>query len=70
ETEVTAVVNDSRKLEQGCLFICIKGAAFDGHTFAAEAVEKGAAVLLVQEPVDVPDEVTVIQVEDTRYGMA
>ena len=39
-SEVTAVVNDSRKLEPGCMFICIKGASFDGHTFAAEAAEK------------------------------
>ncbi len=70
DLEVSAVVNDSRKLEQGCLFICIKGASFDGHSFAAEAVEKGASVLVVQEPVEVPDQVTVIKVEDSRYAMA
>lgn len=69
-SEVTAVVNDSRKLEPGCMFICIKGASFDGHTFAAEAAEKGASVLLVEEPVEVPENVTVIQVENTRYAMA
>lgn len=69
-SEVTAVVNDSRKLEPGCMFICIKGASFDGHTFAAEAAEKGASVLLVEEPVEVPENVTVIQVESTRYAMA
>lgn len=69
-SEVTAVVNDSRKLEPGCMFICIKGASFDGHSFAAEAAEKGASVLLVEEPVEVPETVTVIQVESTRYAMA
>ena len=70
QTEVTAVVNDSRKLETGCMFICIRGASFDGHTFAEEAVKQGAAVLLVEEPVHVPENVTVIQVESTRYAMA
>lgn len=70
ETAVTSVVNDSRKLEKGCLFICIRGASFDGHTFAKEAAEKGAAVLVVEEPVEVPDNVTVIQVENSRYAMA
>lgn len=69
-SEVTVVVNDSRKLEPGCMFICIKGASFDGHTFAAQAAEKGASVLLVEEPVEAPKEVTVIQVESTRYAMA
>ena len=29
DVKVTAVVNDSRKIEEGCLFLCIKGAAFD-----------------------------------------
>ena len=70
QTEVKAVVNDSRKLEPGCMFICIRGASFDGHTFAEEAVKQGAAVLLVEEPVHVPENVTVIQVESTRYAMA
>lgn len=70
QAEVSAVVNDSRKLAEGCMFICVRGASFDGHTFAKEAAEKGAAVLLVEEPVEVPENVTVIQVENTRYAMA
>lgn len=70
DIEVKDIVNDSRKVEDGSLFICIRGAVVDGHTFAADVSEKGAAVLVVEEPVDVPAHVTVIQVEDTRYAMA
>lgn len=70
DVEVSGVVYDSRKVEEGSLFICIKGANFDGHLFAADVVEKGATVLVVQDEVDVPDHVTVIRVEDSRYGMA
>ncbi len=70
DKEVTAVVNDSRKLSEGCLFLCIKGAAFDGHSFAKEAAQKGAAALLVQDDVEVPADVTVIKVEDSRRAMA
>ncbi|MBQ9157115.1 MAG: UDP-N-acetylmuramoyl-L-alanyl-D-glutamate--2,6-diaminopimelate ligase [Eubacterium sp.] len=70
DREVTAVVNDSRKLVEGCLFLCIRGASFDGHTFAAEAARKGASVLVVEEPVEVPEDVTVIQVDSTRHAMA
>lgn len=72
DREVSAVVYDSRKVEKNCLFLCIRGANFDGHAFAAEAVGQGAAVLVVSEPVNVSDEsgVTVIQVKDTRYAMA
>lgn len=72
EREVPQVVYDSRKVSEGCLFLCIKGANFDGHRFAEEVVEKGAGVLVVSEAVEgVADkDVTVIRVEDTRYAMA
>ena len=70
EKEVTAVVYDSRKVITGCMFLCIRGAVVDGHKFAHEVTEKGAGVLVVEEPVDVPENVTVIQVADTRYAMA
>ena len=70
DTEVTDVVNDSRKVTQGSLFLCIRGAVTDGHKYAADVVEKGAGVLVVEEPVEVPAHVTVIQVRDTRMAMA
>lgn len=72
DVEISEVVNDSRKITKDCLFICIKGANFDGHTAAAEAVRQGAAALVVSHAVELPGdrEVTVIQVEDTRYAMA
>ena len=72
DRQVTQVVYDSRKITRGCLFICIEGANFDGHEFAAEAVEKGASVLIVSKPVKGVEEkdVTVIQVENPRYAMA
>ena len=72
EKEVTKVIYDSRKIEEGCLFICIKGANFNGHDFAKEACEKKAACIVVCEDVETPEgsETTVIRVEDTRYAMA
>lgn len=72
DSEITSLVYDSRKLEPGCLFVCIKGAAVDGHIFAKEAVEKGAKAIVVQEEpeIDIPQSVTLIRVEDTRYALA
>lgn len=72
DKEVTAVVYDSRKVKEGCLFICIEGANFDGHEFAEEVVEKGAGVLVVSKEVKgiLNRDVTVIRVENTRYAMA
>lgn len=70
EIEITDLVYDSRKITQGCLFVCIKGTVVDGHTFVKEAAEKGAAAVLVQDEVEVPKDLTVIRVKDTRYGLA
>lgn len=69
---VKEVVYDSRKVSEGCLFICIKGMNFDSHDHAAEIVGGGAAVLIVERDVDLPEDacVTVIRVENTRYAMA
>lgn len=72
EVDVTEVVNDSRKVSKGCLFLCIEGANFDGHMAAEEVAKAGASVLVVSKEVKLPTEpqVTVIKVEDTRYAMA
>ena len=40
ETEVTTLINDSRKVENGSVFVCISGAVSDGHKYAAEVAEK------------------------------
>ncbi len=72
DREIKEVVYDSRRVSEKCLFICICGYNVDGHSFAAQAAEKGAAALVVQKDVELPAEsdVTVIRVEDTRYAMA
>ncbi len=72
--EVSEIVYDSRKenLLQGAMFICIVGANFDGHDFAATMEERGAGVFVVSKEVEsLKDrDVTVIKVPDTRYAMA
>ena len=69
-TEVTTLVNDSRKVEKGSVFVCISGAVSDGHKYVADVAAKGAAAVVVQQDVEVPDDVTVIRVPDTRYALA
>lgn len=72
DVDVSEVVNDSRKATKDCLFICIEGANFDGHSAAAQVVEKGAKVLVISHDVVLDDnaDVTIIKVPDTRYAMA
>lgn len=76
QMEVPAVVYDSRKVTPGCMFICIEGAVSDGHSYAADVVKNGAAVLVVTKDVreDIKEvagkELTIVRVENSRYAMA
>lgn len=46
------VCTDTRKIQPGSLFVCLRGERFDGHAFASQAAKSGAAALLVDHPVD------------------
>ena len=56
EIEITSIAFDSRKVEKGSLFCCIPGTKTDGHDYAKMAMERGAAALVVQRPLnlDIP----------------
>lgn len=52
---VTApVVFDSRQVEPGGMFVALPGERVDGHDYAAQAIEAGAAAVLASRPVGVP----------------
>ncbi|MCR5272822.1 MAG: UDP-N-acetylmuramoyl-L-alanyl-D-glutamate--2,6-diaminopimelate ligase [Lachnospiraceae bacterium] len=70
DIDIEEVVNDSRKAAKGGLFICIKGTAVDGHKFAGDVAKAGCTAIVCEDDVDVPSDVTVVKVSDTRYAMA
>ena len=49
--EITAIVWDSRKIVPGCLFLCIEGEKVDGHDFALQAVDGGAAGVIAEKKI-------------------
>ncbi len=51
---ISAVTANSREKTADALFFCIHGARFDAHDFAAQAVENGAAALVVERWLDLP----------------
>lgn len=68
EAEFTGVQTDSRKVQAGDLFICVRGFVVDGHEFAGKVVEQGAAALVVDRELDL--DVPMLVVKDTRLAMA
>ena len=76
ETQVESLTSDSRKVRENTAFVCIVGAVSDGHTYIQAAVEQKASVIVVQQGckeeylAQIPDTVTVVSVENTRYALA
>jgi UDP-N-acetylmuramoyl-L-alanyl-D-glutamate--2,6-diaminopimelate ligase len=66
--DISSIEMDSRQVKKGALFICIKGFTVDGHDFARQAVENGAAAIIAERPLDV--DVPVVVVRDSRRAMA
>ena len=69
EVEILDVTADSRQVKKGSLFICLVGAHVDGHDFISAAVKQGAVAIVASKKVEVPPEVSVVYVEDTRKAM-
>lgn len=67
DKEITAITCDSRRVEKGCLFVCIVGTAVDGHKFASQAEAAGAAAIVVQRDMGLR---TQLLVENTRGAWA
>ncbi len=71
EREITDLVYDSRKVTDGCAFVCLVGAAFDGHSFASAAAACGAvAIIAERELTDIPEGITLIKTQNTRRALA
>lgn len=69
DVEITDIVYDSRKAKPGCVFVCMRGSASDGHKYAAGAVKAGAVAVIAEEPVEAPG-AQVVLVPDTRKALA
>ncbi|MBQ7288482.1 MAG: UDP-N-acetylmuramoyl-L-alanyl-D-glutamate--2,6-diaminopimelate ligase [Clostridia bacterium] len=63
DMDICGITDDSRKVEPGCVFVCIDGAAVDGHRFAEEALKKGAAIIVCQRDLGLPNQIVL---QDTR----
>lgn len=49
---LTGIADDSRRVENGNLFVAVRGLRVDGHAFVGQAIERGAGAIVVEAPVD------------------
>ncbi|MEN9998911.1 MAG: hypothetical protein RI922_1901, partial [Bacteroidota bacterium] len=62
--QTTGVCTDTRKIEKDCLFICLKGANFNGNIFAEQALKEGAKYVVVDE-IEYQTNASIFFVEDS-----
>ena len=66
--DIAGLAYDNRAVGPRDLFFCVRGFTRDGHEFAADAVARGAAALVVDHLVDV--DIPQVVVDDVRRAMA
>lgn len=62
------VCTDTRKIEKDSIFFALKGGNFNGNAFAAQALESGAALAVVDEDIEVKDS-RIIKVDDALTAL-
>ena len=72
DIEIKDLVYDSRKVSEGCVFVCIRGTNFDGHDAAMEAVKNGAIAIVSEKDMEEIKETgaSLYACDDTRYALA
>lgn len=68
DMEIKAVRFSSREVEPGDLFVAVTGFATDGHKYIADAVTRGAAVIVCER--QMPENTPWVQVENSRLALA
>ncbi len=63
------VTTDSRKDVRDHVFVALRGERFDGHLFASDVARRGAAALIVEDVLDLPAGVGVLQVSSSLEAL-
>lgn len=66
---LNGVSTDTRAIPSGVLFIALRGDNFDAHDFLDQALESGAAALLIADVSRLPAQASAVLVEDTRLAL-
>jgi UDP-N-acetylmuramoyl-L-alanyl-D-glutamate--2,6-diaminopimelate ligase len=69
-TEVTGIAYDSRRVMPGNVFVALKGLRADGSTFVGQAIDRGAAAIVSEDPAPRDIEAPWMTVPDARLAMA
>ena len=70
DCEIRNVTDDTRKAKSNSLFVCVRGARFDGHALAIRAYENGCRCFLAEHPLNLPKDALVTLTQNTRHALS
>ena len=75
DTEIKGIAKSSNEVQEGYLFVAIKGFTVDGHKFIEDAIKNGATAVMVEEGCDLKsikfkEDTIIIMAKSTREGLA
>jgi UDP-N-acetylmuramoyl-L-alanyl-D-glutamate--2,6-diaminopimelate ligase len=70
DVDIQNIAYHSARVDRGMLFVCVSGLHADGHAFIEEALDRGAAALVVEQKEAKQSGVPVIRVPDSRMALA
>ncbi len=67
DREISDVTDKSGNIKDGCAFVCVTGARFDGHSVAEEVIRQGAKAVIVTRDLGLKEQIIV---ENSREAYA
>ena len=69
DAEILNITDDPENVGQGTLFVCIRGSRVNGADYAADAVARGAAALVSEEPTGFDEKTVYVQNSRLAYSL-
>lgn len=70
DRSINGIIHDSRRVNQGYLFVAIKGHNIDGHDFVTDAIKRGAVAIATEKKLALHPSITQLVVSDTRKALS
>ena len=67
---VDTIVFDSRKATKSSIFVAVKGLSMDGHDFIPQVIEQGCKMIVSENEVTVPSDITLIKVKNSSETLS
>lgn len=68
--EITGITCNSKQVKKGYAFVCLKGAASDGHKFASDAVKAGATVIFAEHDTGEKNQIIVNDTHECYFRLS